>query len=92
MTTVSHAWLYDRFTKIQSNLSRKKLCRINQGSNFLWGSFIITDNIRAKSNLEEKVNPSILKDDFSSSKHKDTKTNTADELIERTSSMLDEIK
>ena len=33
---------------------------------FLAGSFSNRDNVRAQSNLEEKVNPSILKDDFSS--------------------------
>ena len=38
MTTVFHAWLYGRFIEIQSNLSKKKLHRTNQGSNFLGGS------------------------------------------------------
>ena len=46
-TWLFHAWSYDRFTEIQSNLRRKKLHRTNQGSN-----------------LEEKINPSILKEYF----------------------------
>ena len=32
MTTVFHAWLFDRFIEIQSNLSRKKLQRTKQSS------------------------------------------------------------
>ena len=70
MTTVFHAWLYGRFTEIESNIRRKKLHRTNQGSNFLGGSFSNRDNVRAQYNLEEKVNPSIpaLKDDFPSRK------------------------
>ena len=36
-----------RFIEMQSNLSRKKLHRIDQGSNFPWGSFSNRDNIRA---------------------------------------------
>ena len=66
MTTVFHEWPYGGLTGIQSKFRRKKLHRSNQGSNFLEGSFINRDNLRAQFNLEEKVNPSILKDDFSS--------------------------
>ena len=66
MATVFHIWAYGRFIEIQSNLRRKKLHRTNQGSNFLGGSFSNRDNIKVESNLEEEVNPSILKDDFSS--------------------------
>ena len=33
MTTVFYAKLYGRFLEIQSNLRRKKLYRMNQGSN-----------------------------------------------------------
>ena len=43
--------------------------RTNQGSNIFGSSFSNRDNVRAQgqqSNLEEKVNPSILKYDFSS--------------------------
>ena len=39
MTTVFHSWWYDIFIKINSNLKRKKLHRIDQGSNLLWSSF-----------------------------------------------------
>ena len=61
MTTVFHARSYG-----YSKLRRKKLHITNQGSNFLGGSFSNTDMKEPQSNLEEKVNPSILKDDFSS--------------------------
>ena len=47
MTTAFHVWPYGRFIEIQSNLRRKKLYRINQGSNFLGGSFNNRDNVRA---------------------------------------------
>ena len=58
--------LYGRFIEIQSNLRTKKLHTTNQGSNFLGGSVSDKDNVRNKCILEQKVNPSILKDDFSS--------------------------
>ena len=66
MTTVFHAWLYGKFIEIQSNLMRKKLHKMNQGSNFLGSIFSNRDNIRAPIQFQEKVNPSILKNDFSS--------------------------
>ena len=47
ITTVFHTWKYGRFIEIQSNLTRKKLQRINPGSNFLGGSFSNRDNVRA---------------------------------------------
>ena len=47
MTTVFHARPYDRFIEIQSSLRNKKLHITNQGSNFLGGSFINRDNIKA---------------------------------------------
>ena len=38
---------------------------MNQGSNFLRSTFNKRDNVReSQPNLEEKVNPRILKDDF----------------------------
>ena len=64
MTTVFNTWPDGRFIEIKSNLRRKKLRRTNQGSNFLGGSFSNIGNVRTQSNLEETVNPSILKDDF----------------------------
>ena len=44
----------------------KELHRTNQGSNFLGGRFSNKDNEEPQSNSEEKGNPSILKNDFSS--------------------------
>ena len=61
MIPVFQAWLCVRFIEIKSNLRRKKVHRTNQGSNFLGGQFW-----QYRSNLEEKVNPSMLKVDFSS--------------------------
>ena len=66
MTTLFHTWLYGTIKEIQSNIRRKELYRTNQVSNFLGGSFSNRDNLRAQSNLEEKPNPSISKDVFSS--------------------------
>ena len=64
MTTAFHAWLYGRFIEIQSNVRRKELYGTNQGSNFLGGSF--HNRVQElQFNLEETVNPSILKDAFS---------------------------
>ena len=54
------------FIEIQSNLRKNKIHRTNHSSNFLRGSFMNRDNVQAPTQLEEKVNPSILKDDFSS--------------------------
>ena len=47
MTTVFHAWPYGRFIEIQCSLRRKKLHWMNQGSNFLWGTFSNRDSTRA---------------------------------------------
>ena len=66
MTTVFHAWLYGRFIEIQSNLRRKKLHKTNQGSNFLKALLATEIMKQPQSSLEEKVNPSIVKDNFSS--------------------------
>ena len=82
MKTVFHAWPYGRFIEIKRNLRRKKLHRANQGSNFLEGNLAI-DNVRAQSNLEETVNPSILKDDFSLRTDPSTFTSIAAVLLDR---------
>ena len=66
MITVFHPWKYGRFTEIKSNLRRETLHRTNQGSNFIGGSFSNRDNVMAPIQLEETVNSSIFKDDFSS--------------------------
>ena len=52
------SWIY------RVNIKRKKLHRMNQGSNFLQSSFNNRDNIRAPIYLEMKDNHSILKYDF----------------------------
>ena len=85
MTAVFHAWLYDRFIEIQSNLRRKKLHRTNQGSNVLGGSLSNRDNVRVPIQFrrEEKVNPSILKDDFSSRTNPSIFTSIAPVLLDR---------
>ena len=46
MTTVFHAWSYARFIQDLSFLRRKKLHRMNQGYNFLGGSFSNRDKVR----------------------------------------------
>ena len=66
MTIIFHAWSDGRLVEVQSNHKRKKLHRTNEGSNFLKGSFSNRDNVRAPIQFKREVNPSILKDDFSS--------------------------
>ena len=58
MTTVFHAWRYGRFIEIQ-------LYKMNQGSNFLEGSFSNRDHVRASIQFRRKSQPSILKDNLS---------------------------
>ena len=47
ITTVFNAWTYGRFIEIHSNHRKKKLHRMNQGSNFFRGSFSNKDHLRA---------------------------------------------
>ena len=61
MTAVFHTWPYGRFIEIQSNLRRKKLHRMNQGSNFLGGSFSNRDNVRAPIQFRRESQPQHLK-------------------------------
>ena len=63
MTTTFHAWPYGRFIEIQSNLRRKKRIK---APIFLETVLAIEIMQEPQSNLEDKVNPSILKVDFSS--------------------------
>ena len=66
MAVIFHAWPYGRFIEIL----RKKLYGTNQGSIFVGGSFSNRDNVKAPIQFRRvKVNPSILKDDFSSRKN-----------------------
>ena len=44
-------------TEIQSNLRRKKLYRMNQGSNFLGGSFSNRDNVKASIQFRTERQP-----------------------------------
>ena len=83
MTTVLYACPYSIYIEIQNNLRREKLHRTNQGSKFLGSSFSNKDNIRPQSNLEEKVNPNIFKDEFSSQTHPSIFTAIAPVLLDR---------
>ena len=65
MTTIFHAWPDGRFIEIQSNLRRKKLHRMNQGLNFLRGSFSNTDKVRALIKFRRESQPKHLKDALS---------------------------
>ena len=56
MTRVFHVWPYDRFLEIKSNLGEGNFIERIKAPVFL--------EVEMQSNLEEKVNPSILKDDF----------------------------
>ena len=66
VTTVLHTRAYGRFIEIQSNLRRNFTERI-KAPIFLEAVLAIEiERLQeSQSNLEEKVNPSILKDDFS---------------------------
>ena len=81
MTTIFHARTYSRFMEVQSKLRRRKLHRTNQDSDFLGDSFSKGDNVTGPSNLEEKDNLSILKDDFSSRTDPSIFTSRAPELL-----------
>ena len=83
ITTVFHTRPYGRFIEIQSNFTRKKLHRTNQGSNFLGCIFNNRDNAQPQSKLEEKVNLSILKDEFSSRTDPSIFTSIAPVLLDR---------
>ena len=62
MTAVFHAWPYGRFIEIQSNLSRKKIHRTNQGSNFLGERFSSIDNVRAPIWFRRESQPQHIND------------------------------
>ena len=66
MTTVFHTWPYGRFIEIQSNFRRKKLRRMNQGSNFLGDSFSNRDNLSTPIQIRRESQPQHLKRCFSS--------------------------
>ena len=81
--TSFHAWPHGRLIEIQINLRRKKLSTTNPGSSFHGGSFSNTDHTRAQFNLEEKVNPRILKDNFPSKTDQSIFTPIAPVLFDR---------
>ena len=58
---VVHAWAYGRFIDVKNNLKRKKLQRMNQGSNFLGGSFSNRDYVRAPMQFGRESKPIHLK-------------------------------
>ena len=64
MTIVFHTWPYGTFIEIQSNLRKKNFIERIKAPIFL--KAVLAIEIMPQSNLENKVNPSILKDDFSS--------------------------
>ena len=61
MTIVLHALPYCRFIEIQSNLRRKKLHRMNQGYNFVGGSFSSRANVRAPIQFARESQPQHVK-------------------------------
>ena len=63
-TSVFHTWLYGQLVEIQSNLRRKKLHRMNQGSNFLGGSFSNRVNVRSLIQFRRESQPQHLKKRF----------------------------
>ena len=66
MTRIYHAWPYGRFIEIKSNLRGKKFIQQFYAPIFLEAVLAIGTMWEHQSNLKEKVNPSILKDYFSS--------------------------
>ena len=91
MTKIFNGRLYGRFVEIQiqvqSNLKRNKLHRTNQGSNFLGGRFSNRDNVTAP-NLEDKDNPSLLKDSFFSKADPSTTMSLARVLLDRSNETI----
>ena len=82
MRTVFHTWVYGRFIEIQANLTRKKLDRMNQGSNFLGGCFSSGDNVGALFQFRRESQPNILKDNFSTLTDPSISTSIAPVLLD----------
>ena len=61
MTTMFHAEPFGGFTVIQNHLRRKKLHRMNQGSNFFGGSFRYRDDVRVPIQFGRERYPKHLK-------------------------------
>ena len=66
MTTVFHKWAYGRFIEIyRAPPAERNFIEQIMAPIFLKAVLAIEIMLDLQSNLEEKVNPSILKDDFS---------------------------
>ena len=78
MTIVFHALSDTRFIEIKSNLRRE-----NQDYYFIGAVSVIQIMQQSQSKLEEAVNPSILKDEFSSRKDPFIFTSIAPVLLDR---------
>ena len=61
MKTAIYLRLDDKYIEIKSNLQRKTLHRINQGSNFFGEIFSNRENVRTPIQLENKDSTGILK-------------------------------
>ena len=64
MTTVFYTWAYGGFIEIQSNLRKKNFIERIKAPIFLEAVLAIKVMNELQSNLEESVNPRILKDDI----------------------------
>ena len=86
LTTVFQVWSYGRFIQrereIQSNLRRKKRHRMNQGSNFLGGTFSSRNYVRAPIQFRRESHISILRDDFPSRTDPSIFTSIATKLVD----------
>ena len=65
-TTVFYAWPYSRFIEIQETSGERYLIEQIKAPIFLEVVLAMEMMYEPQSNLEEKLKPSILKDDFSS--------------------------
>ena len=82
MTTVFHAWPYGRF--IDTDQPQEKETSWNElRLIFLEALLVIEIFQKPQSNLEEKVNPSIIKNDFSSTTDPFIFTSIAPVLLDR---------
>ena len=61
MATVLHTQVCGRFIEMQSKVKRKKLHRMNQGSNFLRCNFSNKDNVEAPIQFRRESQPQHLK-------------------------------
>ena len=81
MTTVFHARRCGKFINLQSNLAGRNFIERIKAPIFLDALLAIETMQELQSNSEEKVNSSILKDDFSSRASPSTFTSLAPMLL-----------